>query len=1035
MNLRIVLSLLAAWVLAMPVLQAQYFGRNKPIYETFDFEVLQSPHFELYHYLDNNAVIDQFVADAEEWYLQHQHVLGDTIHEKNPFILYANHADFQQTNAIGGSIGVGTGGVTEAFKNRVIMPIAMTNQQTHHVLGHELVHAFQYNMILNGDSTSLRNLGNLPLWMVEGLAEYLSIGSVDAHTAMWMRDAVLHDNFPSFKDLRDPRFFPYRYGQMFWVFVTGLKGDDVIAPFFEATAKYGFDIACRRELGITSEDLSKLWVESMTRHYQEMIGGRTEQFVGKEIISRENAGRLNIAPEISPNGRYVIFLSEKDVFSTDLFLAEARTGKIIRKVASSAKGDHIDAFNYIESSGTWSPRSNEFAYVGVSKGNNILLVSDVESGKITLETEIPGVPAFSNPAWSPDGRTIVVSGLVNGQVDLYAYDLRSKRVTQLTNNTYSELHPAWSADGFRVLYATDELSIRNNQRDHGKLHFNIAVLETGSGLVEQLNFFPGADNLNPEEDQNGNIVFLSNRDGYRNLYRYNPSTAEVVQLTDLITGISGITHYAPAFSVDRRRNRLVYTYFSQQGYRIYQAGEEDLLNVVVDPEEVDMTAATLPRLNPKAPLAVDESLDELQDPANDMTIVPTTPVEYKPQFKLDYVGGGGGVGIGTNATFGTTTGVAGGVDLMFSDILGNNQIFTSIAMNGELIDIGGVLAYINRKKTINWGISLSHLPFRSFSGQELELGDTLMISDDVGQLVDRLSVFETRYFEEKLGAFAQYPISSTLRFEADASYSIYNGRLDRRDYFYQLGTFFLLAQDRNKVESLPGFNIGRAQLAFVGDNSSFGMTSPLNGRRFRLGVERYFDEFNFTGLIADYRIYKFMRPVSLAFRVTHNGRYGGNSDDLFPQFLGFPWFVRGLNNAGQEVFIESGRNLEELLGSKTLISSAEVRLPFLGPEQLALISSRTLFADLNLFVDGGMAWTRNEQLSGPIFTLDSEGNPLINPETGEPDVAFPEARPIFTVGASLRVNLFGALIVEPYYAFPMVKDTRGVFGVNIVPGW
>ena len=179
---------------------------------------------------------------------------------------------------------------------------------------------------------------------------------------------------------------------------------------------------------------------------------------------------------------------------------------------------------------------------------------------------------------------------------------------------------------------------------------------------------------------------------------------------------------------------------------------------------------------------------------------------------------------------------------------------------------------------------------------------------------------------------------------------------------------------------MPGFNIGRAELAFVGDNSSFGMTAPLNGRRFRFAVERYFDEFNFTGVTADYRTYKFLRPVSLAVRATHYGRYGGNSDDLFPQFLGYPWFIRGLNNTGQEVFLASGRDIEEILGSKIVVGSAEIRLPFTGPEQLALIKSGFLLSDLNLFVDGGVAWTRNEQLSGPIYTLDSNGEPLINPE-------------------------------------------------------
>ena len=1023
-------------ILTTTTAQAQYFGRNKPNYEQFDFKVLQTPHFELYHYLNNDSYVNHFVAQAEEWYAQYQGVLGDTIINRNPIILYANHADFQQTNAIGGSIGVGTGGVTEAFKNRVIMPIAMSNQQTHHVLGHEMVHAFQYNMIINGDSTSLQSLGNLPLWMVEGLAEYLSIGSVDAHTAMWMRDAVLHDDFPSLKDLNKARYFPYRYGQMFWVFVTGLKGDDVIEPFFTATAKYGFDIACRNVLGMSSKDLSKLWKTTIEKHYQEMIGDKKETFVGKEIINTKNGGRLNIAPEISPNGRYVIFLSEKDVFSIDLYLADARSGKVIRKVASSNRSNHIDAFNYIESSGTWSPRSNQFAYVGVAQGNNVLLISDPKTGKTISQFALEGVPAFSNPSWSPDGRSIVVCGLVNGQVDLYSFNIRSKKVTQLTDNAFTELHPSWSADGSRILFATDELSMREQRRTYGKWHYNIAELEVADGTIKNYDFFTGADNLNPEEDLDGNIVFLSNRDGYRNLYRYEKENGHLYQLTDLITGVSGITHYSPAFSVDRKRNRLVYTYFSSQGYRIYQAKAEDLLSIPIDPQAVDMSAATLPRINSRAVQLVDTVLANNTAGRALEGKITEEQLAFKSKFKLDYIGGGGGVGIGTNRTFGTTTGVAGGVDLMFSDILGNNQIFTSLAMNGEVSDIGGVVAYINKKRRINWGVSLSHQPYRSINGIEFEPLDTINIGEDEFGIVDRQSIFETRFFQEQLGVFGQFPLSTTMRIELSANYSLYSGRVDRRDYFYRPNTYFLVGQDRTKIESIPGFRIGQIETALVGDNSSFGLTSPLNGHRYRLGVGRYFDAFNFTDITADYRIYKFVRPVSFALKATHYGRYGGNSEDLFPQYIGFPWFVRGLSNsAGQEVFLASGRNINELTGSKIFATSAEVRLPLTGPEQIALIKSSTFFSDLNLFIDGGVAWTKNEQLNGPIYTLGADGEPLINPITGQPHEAYHQAKPVFSAGVSLRVNLFGALIVEPYYAWPLVKDTKAVFGVNLIPGW
>jgi hypothetical protein len=43
---------------------------------------------------------------------------------------------------------------------------------------------------------------------------------------------------------------------------------------------------------------------------------------------------------------------------------------------------------------------------------------------------------------------------------------------------------------------------------------------------------------------------------------------------------------------------------------------------------------------------------------------------------------------------------------------------------------------------------------------------------------------------------------------------------------------------------------------------------------------------------------------------------------------------------------------------------------------------------------------------------------------------------VFSVGASARINLLGALIIEPYYAFPLSRDdVSGVFGVNLLPGW
>src|SRR5688572_19262656 len=93
--------------LVLPEASAQYFGRNKVNYKKLDFRVLQTPNFDLYHYLDNTSYRNRFAQHTEQWYRMHQSVFRDTFENKNPFLLYNNHADFQQTRAIEGEIGVG----------------------------------------------------------------------------------------------------------------------------------------------------------------------------------------------------------------------------------------------------------------------------------------------------------------------------------------------------------------------------------------------------------------------------------------------------------------------------------------------------------------------------------------------------------------------------------------------------------------------------------------------------------------------------------------------------------------------------------------------------------------------------------------------------------------------------------------------------------------------------------------------------------------------------------------------------------------
>jgi len=841
---------------------AQYFGRNKPRYRNFDFKVKETPHFDIYHYLKNDEVITDLTKDVELWYDYFSKALEYEMPYAQPLLFYRNHPEFQQTNAVGGNIGVSTGGVTEFLKTRVVMPVSYSNQQTHQVLGHELVHAFQLDMIFKGDSTSQQSLSNVPLWIIEGMAEYMSIGSVDSYTSMWMRNAILQEDVPTFEEMANPKYFPYRYGQTAWSFLTGFFGDQTLKPFLVESAKYGVAGGSIKVFGTDLDNLSSMWQNGLESHYEPYLRDKKESTIGKTLLSKENSGRLNVSPSLSPNGRYVVYLSEKDLFSTDLFMADARTGKIIRKLHSLVKDSDLDNFNFFESAGTWSPNSKKFAFVGIQKGANVLVIKNAENGKTLESFDLGKVSAFTNPAWSPDGKQIIVTGSVEGQTDLFAVNVKTQKVTQLTDDKYSEIQASYNSDGSKIAFSTDERSFKKG-RTRGKYTYDIAVMDLSSGNKSILDIWPGADNINPSYDHEDNLYFMSDGDGYRNMYRYIVETDEVYRMTDFLTGLSGIGRYSPVLSSARKKDRVLFTHYSGEEYILKGGTSENLLNErVEDFSTIDFAPATLPLVGLDKLDVVDATLNDI-DNYELLEEEEIKEGKFDSKFKLDRVGGGGGIGV-TNSTFGTYTGLQGGIDMIFSDILGNNQIFAQAQLNGEVFDMGARVSYLNRKNQLAWGGGISHIParFPSFGQSTVETVQNQQV------IIDRINL--NRIFEDRVSGFAHYPFSTNLRLEGGVNFGVRYFRQDQTRLFYEaipvapgeVGRGFLLGSEREKQEvgdrlqvNRFGFIdkglIGTANIGLVGDNSYFGLTAPLAGYRYRLSVERSFGINDFTGILGE----------------------------------------------------------------------------------------------------------------------------------------------------------------------------------------
>jgi hypothetical protein len=518
------------------------------------------------------------------------------------------------------------------------------------------------------------------------------------------------------------------------------------------------------------------------------------------------------------------------------------------------------------------------------------------------------------------------------------------------------------------------------------------------------------------------------------MYRYDIATGRVEKMTNLFTGISGITEYSPALSISNN-NDIVYSYYHKQKYSLYNAKASDFSAQPSDTTYISTAAGLLPPGQSVGVNLINANLDNfLAYPRIPTDSVKSVP--YKPMFKLDYLASSG-VGVGVSS-FGT--GLASGIQGVFSDILGRNEIYAGAAVNGEVYDFGAQFIYIKQTGRWNFGVGLSHIPYEYATYNVIPTTYTNG-STTIPAVNERYDV--VRIFEDQLNVFTSYPFSRTTRVEFGTGLSTYYYRVDQYSTLYdQNGNYISYnhthisssafnADTLNTGYHLTPFTLAQVNASLIGDNSFFGVAAPLKGYRYRIEADYNVGTYKFFDPTIDLRGYLRAAPLTFAARLYGYGRFG-DASGLYPLYLGYPFLIRGYepqtfyNNSTRP---SNGFTIDQLSGSRLAVASFEVRLPFTGPEKLAQIKSKFFFSDLNAFFDAGLAWNQGDeiklgQLTPNSQALDSQGGPL-------------QRVPAMSAGISLRVNVFGAFVLEPYLAYPLNRNdvSKPVFGLGFTPGW
>ncbi|MDP2807599.1 MAG: biopolymer transporter Tol, partial [bacterium] len=216
---------LSLWCLAAMLtftpsaMQAQdgYFGKNKVNYKNFKWQKIATKNFDIYFYQGQNtlAAIAARIAENEGEKLSRD--FSHKLNARIPVIVYSSHNDFEQTNITQEILEESVGGFTTQFKNRVVVPYTGSYADFQHVLAHEMVHAYMFDLFFGGGMESVlsgQNFNQVSLWFIEGLAEYESRGW-DPESEMILKDLAINQRLIPINELDNygGSYLVYKEGQ------------------------------------------------------------------------------------------------------------------------------------------------------------------------------------------------------------------------------------------------------------------------------------------------------------------------------------------------------------------------------------------------------------------------------------------------------------------------------------------------------------------------------------------------------------------------------------------------------------------------------------------------------------------------------------------------------------------------------------------------------------------------------------------------------------------------------------------------------
>ena len=687
----LVAAILAVWsaIAAAQTPYVPYYGKNNIHYDTFNWEIYTTDHFEIYYYPEMKQHLERVASYAESAYQQISADLKKELPNKIQLILFKTHSEFEQENVDPSAGQEGVGAFAEPTRLRMVMPIDAPPDQLYGLIVHELTHQFEFDIIPQG---LIRR--NVPLWVNEGLSEF-ERGQWTPLDLMTVRDAAVADIVPKMTETEDygnannARFVPYNLGHAVFEFIDAKFGREGIRQFMFALRKSvigGGEDAYEDALKMKKDEFDQNFERYLKERFKPFRDKERPADYGRDLSPNKEktpfAEAFSIAP--SPSGDLIAAMTfNREDREIDVILISSKDGSIVRDLTKGFDKDM--GFDHIVQLGerfempwmAWSPKGDRLAYFVRTGKERSLILQNVLTRAIEQRIPIKSVDEPESPSFSPDGTTIAFAGLRNAVGDIFLVDLATQKVTNLTEDDFANSGPTYSLDGKYIvfnarvsgnqkLFRIDLDTKKKTQLTFGTVDETAAQFIDDNTLVFSSTATDPNVPLEPDVAKNGNIY---------NIWTLDLRNGEMRQYTDTLGG-----NWSPAVLKEG-------TNPSRVAFVSYYKGDYTLRTI--DRKEPLHTAST-------SDFGAPGPIIDFQAPLQHTLVADN--VRKKKTFEKMFLDGRPPVSLGV-----TSSGdIYGGTAVTFGDVLGDKQFnfyFASISQYRTFS-----LSYINLSKRFQFGL-------------------------------------------------------------------------------------------------------------------------------------------------------------------------------------------------------------------------------------------------------------------------------------------------------------------------------------------